>query len=308
MIRYITRRLVALIPVILGVTLLVFIIMQLAPGNPARLILGEMATQEEVDALSEEMGLYDPLLKRYVDYMLNFVQGDMGQSYSKRVPVSSEIATRLPNTVKLAFLAAILTVVIAVPLGIIAAVRQNTIVDNIIMIITLFGLSMPVFWLAILLILQFSVKLEWFPVSGNIGWRSYILPAFCLAFVNMSTVARTTRSSMLETIRQDYIRMGRSKGVPRRTLITKHAFRNALIPTITVIGIQMSQLLGGSVLVETVFAWPGLGRLLIESVNSRDTPMVLGCIILLTAMFSILNLIVDLCYAVADPQIRGQYS
>ena len=307
MMKYILKRLLSLIPVILGVTLLVFLIMQLAPGDPARLILGEMATKEEVHAMREEMGLNKNILVRYVNYMLNFVQGDMGVSYVRHVPVAKEIMTRLPNTVNLSFVAAILTVIFAIPLGIIAAVKQNTMTDDIISVITLIGLSMPIFWLALLLILQFSLNLGWFLVSGNRGFSSYILPAFCLAFVNMSTVARTTRSSMLETIRQDYVRMARAKGVPRKKIISKHAFRNALIPTITVIGIQMSQLLGGSVLVETVFAWPGLGRLLIDSINSRDTPMVLGCIVLLTIIFSVLNLIIDLCYALVDPQIRSQY-
>lgn len=307
MLKYIIKRLVSLLPVILGVTLIVFLIMQLAPGDPARLILGEMATQEQVDNLREEMGLNDNIIVRYINYMINFFRGDMGQSYVKHVPVSQEIMTRFPNTVSLAVIAALLTVVLAVPLGIIAAVKQNTLTDNVISVVTLIGLSMPVFWLALLLILQFSLKLGWFPVSGSSSLNSYVLPAFCLAFVNMSTVARTTRSSMLETIRQDYVRTARAKGVARNDVINKHAFRNALIPTITVIGIQMSQLLGGSVLVETVFAWPGLGRLLVDSINSRDTPMVLGCIILLTIVFSILNLIIDLLYAVADPQIRGQY-
>ncbi len=308
MLIYFLKRIAQLIPVILGITLIIFVIMSLAQGDPARLILGEWATQEEVEQLRQEMRLDDPLLVRYFRYLYNFVQGDFGTSYIKSRSVATEVLGRFPNTVRLAFVAAILTVFLAVPLGIIAAVKQNTAVDSIVMVITLIGISMPVFWLGLLLILQFSLKLGWFPSFGSESWRSYVLPAICLAFSNMSTVSRTTRSSMLETIRQDYVRTALAKGCSRHDAVYKHAFRNALIPTITVIGIQMSQLLGGSVLVEQVFAWPGIGRLMIESINGRDTPMVLGCIILLTIVFSVLNLFIDMCYALVDPRIRGQYS
>ncbi len=295
---------VALIPVIMGVTLLVFVIMQLAPGNPARMILGEMATPEQVAALEEEMGLNKPLLVRYFNYMLNFLRGDMGTSYYKSTSVVSEVMSRFPYTAKLAGVAAILTLIMSIPIGVMAAVKQNSVFDNASLVVTLLGISMPVFWLGLLLIITFSLKLDLFPTGGADTWKSYIMPAFCLAFSNMSTMARTTRSSMLETIRQDYVRTAAAKGVPRKAVILRHAFRNALIPTITVLGIQMSQLLGGSVVVETVFAWPGVGRLMIDSISSRDTPMVLGCIVLLTILFSVLNLVIDLCYAVADPRIK----
>lgn len=295
---------VALIPVIMGVTLLVFVIMQLAPGNPARMILGEMATPEQVAALEEEMGLNKPLLERYFNYMLNFLRGDMGTSYYKSTSVVSEVMSRFPYTAKLAGVAAILTLIMSIPIGVMAAVKQNSVFDNASLVVTLLGISMPVFWLGLLLIITFSLKLDLFPTGGADSWKSYIMPAFCLAFSNMSTMARTTRSSMLETIRQDYVRTAAAKGVPRKAVILRHAFRNALIPTITVLGIQMSQLLGGSVVVETVFAWPGVGRLMIDSISSRDTPMVLGCIVLLTILFSVLNLVIDLCYAVADPRIK----
>lgn len=295
---------VALIPVIMGVTLLVFVIMQLAPGNPARMILGEMATPEQVAALEEEMGLNKPLLVRYFNYMLNFLRGDMGTSYYKSTSVVSEVMSRFPYTAKLAGVAAILTLIMSIPIGVMAAVKQNSVFDNASLVVTLLGISMPVFWLGLLLIITFSLKLDLFPTGGADTWKSYIMPAFCLAFSNMSTMARTTRSSMLETIIQDYVRTAAAKGVPRKAVILRHAFRNALIPTITVLGIQMSQLLGGSVVVETVFAWPGVGRLMIDSISSRDTPMVLGCIVLLTILFSVLNLVIDLCYAVADPRIK----
>mgnify|MGYP001280929612 CR=1 FL=1 len=304
MLKYILKRLVALIPVIMGVTLLVFVIMQLAPGNPARMILGEMATPEQVAALEEEMGLNKPLLERYFNYMLNFLRGDMGTSYYKSTSVVSEVMSRFPYTAKLAGVAAILTLIMSIPIGVMAAVKQNSVFDNASLVVTLLGISMPVFWLGLLLIITFSLKLDLFPTGGADTWKSYIMPAFCLAFSNMSTMARTTRSSMLETIRQDYVRTAAAKGVPRKAVILRHAFRNALIPTITVLGIQMSQLLGGSVVVETVFAWPGVGRLMIDSISGRDTPMVLGCIVLLTILFSVLNLVIDLCYAVADPRIK----
>ena len=304
MLKYILKRLVALIPVIMGVTLLVFVIMQLAPGNPARMILGEMATPEQVASLEEEMGLNKPLLVRYFNYMLNFLRGDMGTSYYKSTSVVSEVMSRFPYTAKLAGVAAILTLIMSIPIGVMAAVKQNSVFDNASLVVTLLGISMPEFWLGLLLNITLPLKLDLFPTGGADTWKSYIMPAFCLAFSNMSTMARTTRSSMLETIRQDYVRTAAAKGVPRKAVILRHAFRNALIPTITVLGIQMSQLLGGSVVVETVFAWPGVGRLMIDSISSRDTPMVLGCIVLLTILFSVLNLVIDLCYAVADPRIK----
>lgn len=308
MLKYILKRLVALIPVILGVTFLVFMIMQLAPGDAAKLMLGEGATQEEVQELRDEMGLNDPLIVQYGRYMINFCKGDLGISYSTRRSVSDEVFSRFPYTFKLSVVAGIVSIILAIPLGIVAAVKQNTLFDNISMIISLIGVSMPIFWLALLLVLFFSLKLGWFPVQGAEGWKSYVLPAISLGFMNMASIARTTRSSMLETIRQDYIRTARAKGVSKKEVIVKHAFRNALIPTITVCGIQLGQLLGGSVLTETVFAWPGIGRLLVQSINARDVPMVLGCMIIMTACFSVVNLLIDLLYGFTDPRIKSMYS
>lgn len=308
MLKYFLNRVLQLVPVILGVTLLVFLIMQMADGDPARLILGELATNEEVDALREEMGLNDPILVQYARYIFGCARGDFGTSYLKSRSVSSEVVSRFPNTMKLAVISIVFTVILSVPLGIWAATRQNTPVDSGIMVLSLVGISMPVFWLGLLLLLAFSLTLGWLPTSYDGSPASYILPAICLIFPNMSTVTRTTRSSMLETIRQDYVRTARAKGCSQKSAIRKHAFRNALIPSITVIGIQMGQLMGGSVLVEQIFAWPGLGRLMVESINSRDTPMVLGCVILLTVACSIINLMIDMCYALVDPRIRSQYS
>lgn len=308
MVKYVIKRLLALIPVILGVTFLVFMIMQLAPGDAAKLILGESATQEQVEELREEMGLNDPAVVQYGRYMLNFVQGDLGTSYSTKRPVAEEVFSRFPYTFNLSIVAGVVSILLAIPLGILAAVKQNTLFDNVSMIVSLIGVSMPIFWLALLLVLCFSLKLGWFPVQGAESWKSYVLPAISLGFMNMAAIARTTRSSMLETIRQDYIRTARAKGVSKRQVIVKHAFKNALIPTLTVCGIQLGQLLGGSVLTETVFAWPGIGRLLVQSINARDVPMVLGCIIVMTVCFSIVNLLIDLLYGFVDPRIKSMYS
>lgn len=308
MLKYFAKRVLQLIPVILGVTLLVFLIMQLASGDPARMILGEYATDEEVEELRDEMGLNDPIIVQYGRYIFNVVHGDFGTSYTKSRSVTSEVLSRFPNTMKLAVVSLVFTVIFSVPLGILAAVKQNKPIDSGIMVFSLIGISMPVFWLGLLLMIVFSLHFRLLPSSYDGSWQSYILPAICLIFPNMSTVTRTTRSSMLETIRSDYVRTARAKGCSKRTTIYRHALGNALIPTITVVGIQMGQLMGGSVLVEQIFAWPGLGRLMIESINNRDVPMVLGCVILLTVACSVLNLIVDLCYALVDPRIRGQYA
>ena len=308
MTRYIAKRILYMIPVLLGVTLLVFFIMHLAPGNVAAMILGENATKEQIAALEAEMGLDRPLLIQYLDYLLGLLHGDLGTSYTTGASVTSEIMARFPYTVVLTLVAAVVSILLALPLGILAAVKQNTWVDNVSMVVSLIGVSMPIFWLALLLVLAFSLNLGWFPVQGADGWKSYVLPAISLGFMNMASIARTTRSSMLETVRQDYIRTARAKGVPKRDAIVKHAFENALIPTITVCGIQLGQLLGGSVLTETVFAWPGIGRLMVQSISSRDVPMVLGCMVVMTVCFSVVNLLVDLLYAFVDPRIKAMYS
>ena len=308
MLKYITRRILAMIPVVIGITFSVFMIMKMAPGDPARMILGDNATPEAVEALREEMGLNDNYLVQYGRYMINLCKGDMGTSYKNNRPVVDEVMTRVPATFKLAFVSAIVSILIAIPLGVLAAVKQGTLFDNASMVVSLIGISMPAFWLALMLMLKFSLQLKWFPVQGaNDGWRSYVLPAIAIGFMNMAAIARTTRSSMLETIRQDYIRTARSKGISEQEVISHHAFRNALIPTVTIVGVQLGGLLGGAVLTETVFAWPGLGRLMVEAVNARDVPTVLGCIVILSIGFSIVNLVVDLLYGLIDPRVRTMY-
>ena len=308
MLKYIIRRILAMIPVVIGITFIVFMIMKMAPGDPARMILGDNATPEAVEALREEMGLNDNYLVQYGRYMINLCKGDMGTSYKNNRPVVDEVMTRVPATFKLAFVSAIVSILIAIPLGVLAAVKQGTLFDNASMVVSLIGISMPAFWLALMLMLKFSLQLKWFPVQGaNDGWRSYVLPAIAIGFMNMAAIARTTRSSMLETIRQDYIRTARSKGISEQEVISHHAFRNALIPTVTIVGVQLGGLLGGAVLTETVFAWPGLGRLMVEAVNARDVPTVLGCIFILSIGFSIVNLVVDLLYGLIDPRVRTMY-
>ena len=306
--KYILKRILYLIPVLLGVTFIVFMMLNLASGDPVRMILGDQATPEQMLALEQQMGLDKPLPVQYFNYIKNLVMGNMGTSYTTNQPVSTEIFSRFPYTLVLALVATIFAVALAIPIGVIAATKQNTPVDTITMIIALIGVSMPMFWLSLLLILFFSLRLGWFPVSGAKTLSSIILPGFALGFMNMALIARTTRSSMLETIRQDYMRTALSKGVPYKKAIRKHALKNALIPTITVIGLQIGNLLGGAVLAETVFAWPGIGRLMVQSITSRDIPMVLGCIIIFTVSISLINLVVDILYGFVDPRIKSMYN
>jgi len=306
--KYIFKRLVSLIFVLLGVTFIVFMIMSLAPGDPARVILGYFATPEAVETLREEMGLNAPVLVQYGRYMMNALRGDLGVSYRTNLPVLTEILSRFPNTLYLTLTAVFVSTILAIPLGIVAAVKQNTIFDSSSMVLALIGISMPTFWLGILLILLFALQLGWLPSFGADELRSIILPALTLALVNMASIARTTRSATLEVIRQDYIRTARAKGLSYNVVIRRHAVKNAMIPTMTMIGLIIGSLLGGAIVVETVFAWPGVGRLLIQSIGALDTPMVLGCIILFSASFSIVNLIVDLLYGLVNPRIRSQYT
>lgn len=307
MLKYILKRLLMLIPVMLGVTFLVYFIISLTPGDPAAMILGTSATQESVEALREEMGFNDPTIVQYGNYMKNLLTGDMGRSYSTDKTVLSEVTQRFPNTFKLTFSAIGIAILISIPIGVISATRQYSIFDNVGMVFALVGISMPSFWTGLMLIILFSLKLGWFPSSGMEGFKSLILPAFTLAIAATAGITRTMRSSMLEVIRQDYISTAKAKGVSKFNIIKKHALKNALIPAITVIGLQFGVLLGGAVLTETVFSWPGIGRLMVESIQRKDTPMVLGCVIVFAIAFSIVNLVVDILYAFIDPRIRADY-
>jgi peptide/nickel transport system permease protein len=258
-----------MIPVLIGVTFLVFFIISLTPGDPAVMILGNGATEEAISELREEMGFNEPVIIQYGNYMKDLLTGDMGTSYSTGKSVGSEIGQRFPNTFKLTLSAIVLSVMISIPIGVVSATRQYSLFDNIGMIIALIGISMPSFWVGLILIIIFALNLRWLPSGGMDGLKSLILPAFTLAIASTASITRTTRSSMLEVIRQDYIDTAKAKGVSRGVVIRKHALKNALIPAITVIGLEFGVLLGGAVLTETVFSWPGIGRLMVESIQRK---------------------------------------
>ena len=306
--RYIIKRLIMLIPVLLGVAFIIFAIMNVAEGDPVYQVAGPDATEEELDALREEMGLNGSLLERYFRYIGNLLKGDLGTSYVSQMNVMKLYLQRLPNTLRLASLAMIVAVLMSVPLGIVAAVNQNSWKDTIAMILALLGLSMPNFWLGLLLMLLFSLKLGWFPSGGSEGVFSVVLPAVTVGVGLAALLTRTTRSSMLDVLRQDYLRTARAKGVPEKKVIMSHALRNALIPIITIFGVQFSNVLGGSVLAETVFAWPGVGRLVVDAIDQRDIPTVTGALIMTTMLVTVVNLLVDVVYAYVDPRIKAQYT
>ncbi len=306
--RYIIKRLLMLIPVLLGVAFIIYAIMNVAEGDPVYQVAGPDATEEQLDALREEMGLNGSLLERYFRYIFKLLRGDLGTSYVSKMDVMQLYLQRLPNTLKLASVAMIVAVVISVPLGIVAAVNQNSIKDTVSMILALLGLSMPNFWLGLLLMLLFSLKLGWFPSGGAEGLRSVVLPAVTVGVGLAALLTRTTRSSMLDVLRQDYLRTARAKGVSEKRVVFHHALRNALIPIITIFGVQFSNVLGGSVLAETVFAWPGVGRLVVDAIDQRDIPTVTGALIMTTMLVTIVNLLVDIVYAYVDPRIKAQYT
>lgn len=307
MYKYVVKRILLLIPVLLGVSFLVFTIMSFTPGDPAQLILGESAPKEAVAQLRLEMGLNDPFIVQYLRFVKNAVVGNFGQSYTTGREVFGEIFSRFPNTLILAVLGIIIAVCIGIPLGIISATRQYTLIDSVSMIGALLGVSMPVFWLGLMLILTFSVNLRWLPSGGFDGLKSLILPSITLGVGSAAIITRMTRSSMLEVIRQDYIRTARAKGVAEKVVINKHALKNALIPVITVVGLQFGGLLGGAVLTESVYSWPGVGRMMVDAIRQKDTPTVLASVIFLAVTFSVVNLAVDILYAYVDPRIKSQY-
>lgn len=297
-----------MIPVIIGVSFAIFFIINLAPGNPARMIAGAEADQETVDRITEELGLNDNIFVRYGRYMLNFVQGDLGTSYYSDVKVFDKYVERLPATLEMAASFIVVALLFSLPMGIIAAVKQNSIFDRFFSVLAMVAESMPNFWLGILLILLFSAKLGWLPSGGNQYWYSLILPGLTIGWQMCAMMTRMIRSSMLEVIRQDYINTARAKGLSEKVVILKHALRNAMIPIISAAGALFVDCMGGSVVVETIFSWPGVGRLIIDSVSKRDLNMVIGCVIMTTILISVGNLIIDLLYAVVDPRIRSQYS
>lgn len=308
MLKYTLKRLLMMIPVLLGVSFVVFLLMYISPGDPAKMILGEMAEAQEIEALRESLGLNAGFWERYFNYMKDIIlYGDLGISYATREPVLSEVTLRFPVTLRLASSGVFVALCIGIPCGIIAATKQYSIFDHVATVLSLLGNSMPAFWMGILLILVFSVQLGWLPSSGYNSAEHMILPALTLGTSSAAVIMRMTRSSMLEVIRQDYIRTARSKGQKESVVIYFHALKNALIPVITAVGLQFGMLLGGSILTETIFSIPGIGKLMVDSIKNRNYPVVQGGVLILAVVFSFVNLGVDLLYAFVDPRIKSQY-
>ena len=332
MLRYILKRLLQVIPVLIGVSLIVFVIMRVFSPDPAPIVLGQHATIEASEAWREANGLNKHIVMQYLDFITGFVTGNLGTSYYTKAPVLQEIMSRFPATIELALLATIFASVFGVTIGVISAVKKNSIWDNLGMVIALIGVSVPIFWLGIMLIIFFSGHLGWLPSGGRINpllrpdkitglylidtlisgdMKAFkdavlhlILPVMALGMYSMAVIARMTRSSMLETLEQDYIRTARAKGISENKVIIRHALRNALIPIVTVIGLQLGMLLGGSVLTVTVFSWPGIGAYTVQCILKSDFPVVQGVVMLIATIFVLMNLLVDVIYAFLDPRIK----
>ena len=307
MYKFILKRLGLIVPVMIGVIFVIFTLTYITEGCPATMMIGEAAPPEDIAALRQELGLEDPFFIQFARYVTNVARLDFGTSFASGRPVFDEIIARFPTTVHLASISVVIAVVLGVPLGILSATKQYTIFDNGATIVGLLGLSIPNFWLGMIFILFFSVQLGWFPSSGFSTPMHWVLPTFTIGASSMAIIMRMTRSSMLEVIRQDYIRTARSKGQKESKIIFNHALKNALIPVITVIGLQFGMLLGGAILTETIFAIPGLGRFMVDSIARRDFPIIQGGVLLIALSFSVVNLMVDVLYAYVDPRIRSQY-
>ncbi|WP_066504079.1 ABC transporter permease [Abyssisolibacter fermentans] len=332
MLKYIIKRLILLLPVLLGISIMVFVVMHVFTTDPASIILGQHATTEQVEELREELGFDQPLYVQYWDFLKGILHGDFGKSLITKTAVTDEFFARFPATVELALAAIIIASIFGIGIGIISAVKQNSIIDYISMIAALLGVSMPIFWLGLMLIVVFAVNLHWFPVAGRIQLglepvritglyiidsiatgdmealvstlKHLVLPAIALGSYSTAIIARMTRSTMLEIIRNDYIRTARAKGLFERIVVLSHALRNALIPIVTVIGLQLGRLLGGAVLTETVFGWPGVGSYTVDAILKSDFPVVQGSVIMMAVIFVGMNLLVDILYGYLDPRIK----
>jgi peptide/nickel transport system permease protein len=305
--RYVVKRLLMLIPVIIGVTLIVFVIISFTPGDPAQIILPD-GTDEQIAALHKELGLDDPVIVQFFRYMVNLCRGDMGNSYhGNHDPVLKLYFQRFPATLELASLAMVIAMVLAVPLATISALKQYSVVDNVANVVALIGISIPSFWLGILFILLFALKLGVLPSGGRSVWYSTVLPSFTTGLLHEGSMYRVTRSSVLEIIRQDYITTARAKGIKENQVIRRHMLRNAWIPVVTQLGNEIAGTLAGAVVIENVFSWPGVGRLIIEAFHLRDRPLIVGSLILTTMVISFVTLGVDILYAYLDPRIKAEY-
>ncbi|MDN4094727.1 ABC transporter permease subunit [Brevibacillus agri] len=304
MFRYIVKRLIEIIPIIFVVSLLIFFFIHLVPGDPVRLAAGKDATLEEITRVCQELGLDKPLLLQYVTYMQNLLTGNLGHSLKTGLPISDMFANRFTITMNLTFMSLGWALVLGLLIGTVSAVFRNKWPDYVGMLTAISGISLPGFWLGLILIQIFSVTLGWFPTGGVDGWKSYVLPSLTLGAGIMSMLARFTRSSLLETLKEDFIRTGRAKGLKESVVVRKHALKNSMIPVVTIAGLQFGFLLGGSVVVETVFSIPGMGRLLVDSIAFRDYPVVQAVILLFSLEFILVNLLVDILYKALNPKIR----
>lgn len=304
MIKYIFKRILTLIPVLLCVSIVAFMMVHMLPGDPARVIAGESATNEDVELIRKAYGFDKPLPEQYLNYMNKLFHGDLGQSYVTKRPIADDIAVRYPKTFQLAGIAMIIAVIFGVVIGIISATNRNSIIDNVAMLLALAGLSLPTFYLGLMLILIVCVKLQWLPISGGTGLLGTILPAFTINLRSIAIIARMTRSSMLEVLSQDYIMAAKAQGFNKRQITYKHALKNAMTSVLTVTGLQFGAMMGGAVVVETVFTWPGLGTYLINAIKGRDFPVIQSTVLVIAATYVLVNLLVDLSYALVNPKIR----
>ncbi len=309
-IRYAFQRVILAIPVLFGVSVLTFMMLHLVPGDPvAAMFVGQGggAKEAQMEKVREQLGLNDPLPVQYINYVRNVVQGDFGRSIRTNEPVSTMITRNLPPTLQLTLASMCLAIVLGVTLGVIAAVKRGTVVDNATMMVALAGVSMPSFWLGLLLISIFAIRLDWFPIIGGTGLRGLVLPAFSLGFAAAAIIARMVRSSLLEVLGENYIVTARAKGLVERRVIVRHALRNAAIPVLTIVGLQFGGLLAGAVIVESVFSRQGIGRMLVSSLQSRDFPVAQGGVLFVAAVYVLVNLLVDLLYGVVDPRIAVEH-
>ncbi|BAH46122.1 MULTISPECIES: nickel ABC transporter permease [Brevibacillus] len=301
--QYIVKRLLSGIIVLFGLSVFTFLLIHLIPGDPVRIMLGQRATVEQIESLRGELGLNKPLVVQYLDYASGVLKGDLGTSLKTGRPVSTEIADRFPATAKMAVASLVVAVVIGIGLGVLAAKYKDTPIDGAIMTFSTFGMSIPGFWLGLLVILVFSVHLGWFPIAGGTGLKDMVLPAFTLGTLTATALSRLTRAGMVEVLSNDYIRTARAKGMNERVVLLRHAFRNVMIPIVAVIGLELAGLLGGAVIIEQVFGWPGVGTLAIQAISSRDFPMIQGTTLFIGAVYVLVVILIDVLYAVLDPRI-----
>jgi peptide/nickel transport system permease protein len=301
---FITYRLVQSIPVLLGVAFFIFFMLRILPGDPALYIAGPEATAERVQEIRVQLGLDKPLHEQLLRFLFDLLQGNLGFSTRTGRPVVAEVLDRLPFTLALAVIAEAIAIVLGIVAGIVAAVRQGSIISNVVTVVSLFGVSMPVYWQGLMLILIFSVTLKLLPAGGTGTLAHFVMPSLVLAFLLMANIMRITKTSMLEVLNQNYVRTARAKGLRERLVLYRHALKNALIPVVTISGLQFGSLLGGAVLTETVFAWPGMGRLIVDAILARDYPLVQGAILIFALLFIVVNIAIDVLYAYIDPRVR----